>query len=79
MYDFFEFSHKIQSPVLVRARQDRRVNRSSVYCEKVKDTLWKLVQTFPSQGTIKVEIPARDTKPGRTAILDLHFGSQISQ
>jgi hypothetical protein len=34
MYDFFEYSGQRHSPVLVRARQDRRINLSSRYAEK---------------------------------------------
>lgn len=74
MYDFFEFSEQIQSSVLVRARQDRRVNKISPHSKKTKDTLWGVIQSFPVQGKIRVEVPARDNKPTRMAILDLHFG-----
>jgi len=77
MYDLFEYSEKIQSPVLIRARQDRQINKPSPYSKKVKDRLWKTIQESPVQGTIPVEIPPRDTKPGRTATLDLHFNSFI--
>lgn len=77
IYDFFEYSDRIDSPVLVRARQDRRVNRPSRCSEKNQDTLWSLIQGLPIQGTLQVEIPLRDNKPARTAILDLRFGSFI--
>lgn len=78
MYDFFEFSDRISSPVLVRARQDRIINKSSRYSKKTKETLWKTIRSLPIQGNIKVEIPARDSKPARTAILDLRFGSFLT-
>lgn len=77
MYDFFEFAEQIQSPVLVRSRQDRRVNRISSRCEEIKDTLWGVIQKLPIQGKIEVEVPARDNKPARMAHLDLYFGSFI--
>lgn len=75
MYDFFEYSDRLKSPVLVRARQDRRINLSSRYSEKTKDKLWSSIRGLPVQGKIKVEIPARDNKATRTAGLDLRFGS----
>ncbi len=62
---------------MVRARQDRRVNKISPHSEKIKDTLWNVIQNLPIQGKIKVEIPARDNKPTRIAYLDLHFGPFI--
>jgi hypothetical protein len=77
MYDFFEFSEQIESPVLVRARQDRRVNKITPHSEKTKDTLWGVIQKLPAQGNIQVEVPARDNKTARIAHLNLHFGSFI--
>lgn len=74
MYDFFELSYRIQSPVLVRACEDRRVNRRSRCSEKTKDTLWSFIQSLPAQGNIQVEIPVRDKKPARVATLELRFG-----
>lgn len=44
IYDFFEFSEQLHSPVLVRARQDRKVNKPSHCSKKSKDTLWGCIK-----------------------------------
>jgi hypothetical protein len=75
MYDFFAYSNRLNSPVFVRARQDRRINLSSHYSEKMKDKLWSTIQGLHVRGNMNVEIPARDNKAARTALLDLRFGS----
>ncbi len=74
IYDFFELAHSLDSAVLVRAAQDREINKKSRYSEKNKQKLWKLIQGFPCMGTIDLEIPARDNKPKRTACLEVRFG-----
>ena len=75
IYEFFELADKIDSPVLVRAGKDRIINKSSRYSEKASESLWSYIQGLPSQGEIKVEIPAREQKKGRIATLKLRFGS----
>ena len=50
-------------------------NKSSRYSEKASESLWSYIQGLPSQGEIKVEIPAREQKKGRIATLKLRFGS----
>ena len=42
IYDFFEFSDQLQSPVLVRARQDPKINKPS-RCSKKQQTLYGCV------------------------------------
>ena len=75
IYDFFEFSEQLNSPVLVRARQDRKVNKPSRCSKKSQDTLWGCIKKLPIQGSTQVDIPARDNKPARIAKLDIQFGS----
>jgi hypothetical protein len=77
IYDFFECSTHLQVPVLVRACYDRTVNKVSRYSAKDNERLWAFIQRSPSQGTLQVEIPARDNKPARTATLELRFGSFV--
>ena len=77
IYDLFEVACRENSSVLIRARQDRTVNKKSVYSKKSGDKLWSLTKKFPCQGEVEVTIPARDNKPSRTAILELRFGDFI--
>ena len=74
-YELFEHSKKIGTSVLVRASVDRIINKSSMYTRKLDTRLWGYVQSLPVQGTIEVEIPARNQRPARTATLETRFGS----
>ncbi len=73
IYDFFELAHDLNSAVLVRASQDRDINKKSRFSSD-KQKLWKFVEGFPCVGEIEVEIPTRDNKPKRTAHLEVRFG-----
>ena len=81
IYEFFKLSEEIHSPVLVRAKVDRAINKRSRYAEKAVGKLWAHMDKQPEAGTITVEIPARRKTPhgkervARTARLTIKFGS----
>ncbi|MFO9618720.1 IS4 family transposase [Legionella pneumophila serogroup 1] len=77
IYDLFEVASMNQSPFVIRARQDRTVNKTSIYSKKSGEKLWDLVSSSPCQGEIQVNIPARDNKPKRIAILEVRFNDFI--
>ncbi len=77
IYDLFEVASMNQSHFVIMARQDRTVNKKSMYSKKSGEKLWNLVSDSPCQGEIQVTIPARDSKPKRTAILEVRFKSFI--
>ena len=69
-YDFFKAAANNGSSVLVRASQNRTVNRGSRYAEKKVDKLWGYIAAQPEAGSYIVEISAiKQTKhcKGRTA------------
>lgn len=75
-YELIELVNNLEgASILVRARGDRMINKSSRYTEKTDCRLWSYIQGLPNQGTIEVEIPAKDQKPARTAVLETRFGS----
>jgi hypothetical protein len=74
-YDFLELAQTIGAPALVRAHNDRIINKSSCLAEEGHDRLWGYMQSLPIQGSIKVEIPARSQNPARTATLEIRLGS----
>jgi hypothetical protein len=76
MYDLFELASSSNAPFLVRASQDRTVNKESTYSKKTGEKLWSLMNGLDCQGKIEVNIPARD-KPARTAVLEVRFGNFI--
>jgi hypothetical protein len=50
MYDFFEKAHHIGAHVLVRASQDRVINKVKRYSKNKGQKLWSVVENFPCQG-----------------------------
>lgn len=77
--DFYEFIELVvgdaDASILVRANGDRFINRSSRHSEKKDEKLLSYMQSLPSQGMIEVEVPEKDQKPARTAVLETRFGS----
>jgi hypothetical protein len=81
IYEFFKLSDEIKSPVLVRAKVNRAVNKRSRYAEKAVIKLWNHMDKQPEAGTITVEIPQRRKTPhcekrdARAATLTIKHGS----
>lgn len=81
IYDFFRLSDQLGAPVLVRASQDRTVNRKSRYAEKGVTKLWEHICQEPEAGSYQIEIPRRpktkhcEARAARTAHLAVRFGT----
>jgi len=79
-YDFFKSAEKCGSAILVRASQNRTVNRGSRYAEKNVSKLWDHIMSKPSAGTYIVDISARQKtrhckgRMARTAQMEVKFG-----
>jgi hypothetical protein len=73
IYDLFEDASINQCPFVVRAYQDRTVNKKSIYSKKSGEKLWALLRSLPCKGEIQVNIPARDNLPKRIATLQVRF------
>jgi hypothetical protein len=80
-YDFFKLSDQIDAPVLVRASQNRTVNRKSRYAEKDVAKLWDHMSQQPAAGSYGIEIPARaktkhcEARMARTATVVIKFAA----
>lgn len=81
MYDFFKISQQLASPVLVRAKADRTINRKSRYAEKGVVKLWEYMQQQPESGSYTMDIPMKSKakhckeREARTAKVSVRFGS----
>jgi hypothetical protein len=82
-YDFFKAAEKSGSAVLVRASQNRTINRDSRYAKKNVARLWSHMASQPEAGSYTVEIcEVKQTRhcAGRTARkaeLGIKFGAFI--
>ena len=80
-YDFFKIADKNDSIVLVRASQNRTINRSSRYAEKNVEKLWDHILSKPIAGTYAIDISARQKtrhckgRKSRKAQMEIKFGS----
>lgn len=78
-YDFFKAAEKINTPVLVRAAQNRTLNRASRYAEKEVAKLWDHMQRQPEAGSYIVEVSAREKtrhckgRVARAALMGVKF------
>lgn len=77
IYDLFEVACTNQSHFVVRASQNRKVNKKSTYSEKSGEKLWDLMSNVPCLGEIQIDIPARDDKAKRTANLEVKFSNFV--
>lgn len=79
IYDFFRLSDQLKAPVLVRASQNRTINKSSRYTEKNVIKLWDYMLNQTEKGTYDIEIPRKQkTKhskehEARTATVSVKF------
>ncbi len=67
MYDLFLRAKELNTHLLVRACQNRKVNKKSPYSEKTGQKLWTLLKKEDIKGVVTIDIPKRDTIPARKA------------
>jgi hypothetical protein len=77
IYELFELACREKNSVLIRASQDRIVNKKSIYPEKTGQRLWDVAKSFNCQGEITVTIPTKNGMPARKAVLEIKFGDFI--
>ena len=82
-YDFFKSADKSSSAVLVRASQNRTVNRGSRYAEKNVSKLWDYIMSKPTVGFYRIDISGREKtkhckgRTARVAQMEVKFGDFI--
>jgi hypothetical protein len=79
VYDLFKLSHQLDTDVLVRASQNRTVNRKSRYAEKNVLKLWEYMLQQPEAGTYEIHLPKRaktkhtSAREARSATVSVRF------
>lgn len=74
IFELFIAAFETRSSLLIRAKVDRCINEPYRRHEQ-REKLWHLIQNKRCAGKIKVEIPSRNGRSGRTALLELRYGS----
>ena len=80
-YDFFKAAERINAPVLVRAAQNRTVNRNSRYAEKEVAKLWEHMALQLDRGSYTVQVSGREKtkhckgRKARAAVMNVKFAA----
>lgn len=80
-YDFFKAADEIGALVLVRASQNRTINKRSRYAEKAVVKLWEHMAQQSTAGTYSVDITERKKtkhskgRTPRSALMNIKFGT----
>ena len=77
IYELFELACREGHSVLIRASQDRIVNKKSVFSKKTGQRLWDVAKNFSCQGELKISMPSKNSNPSRDAVLEIRSGSFI--
>ena len=73
IFELFNHARSLETDLLIRAAQDRSV------CEPTVGRLWKTLGSRLVAGHLKVEVPARNNEPKRTAIVTVRYAQVTLQ
>lgn len=73
IYDLFLLADRLPSNFLVRASQNRKINKTAIYSENSGERLWDFMEKQKSKGTIKVSVPKKEGQPKRLATCNIKF------
>lgn len=82
-YDFFKSANDKGAAVVVRASQNRTVNKTSRYAEKEVEKLREFIERQPLSGTYQVEVSALEKtkhckgRTARTADIEVRFAKYV--
>lgn len=74
IYDLFLLAEEIGTHYLIRASQNRKVNKSAVYSDISGEMLWDFMSRQKIEGEIQVNVPAKDDQPKRVATCTVKIG-----
>lgn len=67
IYDLYLLADEIGTHYLVRASQNRKVNKSAIHSDTTGEMLWDFMSKQEVIGTLQINVPAKDNQPKRTA------------
>lgn len=71
IYDLFARADQLNTHVLIRAMQNRVVNRESPYSQATGEKLYDLLNKQKTLGRIEIKIPKQTNKPERKALCEV--------
>ncbi len=73
IYDLFLLSDRLKTNLLVRASQNRKINKTAIHSDISGERLWDFMKKQKLQGTIKVKVPKKEALPERLAACNIKF------
>lgn len=73
IYNMFSLAEELNTHYVIRASQNRKINKSAIHSEISGDMLWGFMGKQRSRGKIKVDVPKKDNQPKRVAKCSIKF------
>ncbi len=73
IYDLFQLADRMNTQFLVRASQNRKINKTAIYSDISGEMLWDFMKKKKNKGTIQVNVPKKDDQPKRLANCMIKF------
>ncbi len=74
IYDLFLLADRLKTNLLVRASQNRKINKTAIHSDISGERLWDFMKKQKLQGTIQVRVPQKEDRPERLAACNIKFG-----
>jgi len=73
IYDLFHLADRLNSHFLVRASQNRKINKTSIHSKISGVMLWDFMKNKKRKGIVQVDVPKKETQPKRIANCIIKF------
>jgi hypothetical protein len=74
VYELFKLGQEDGTSLLVRAKNDRKINKTARHSTSSGEYLWEHIESSPCKGKVQIEIPSSGARKKRTAVLEVRFG-----
>jgi hypothetical protein len=74
IYDLFLLADRLKTHLLVRASQNRKINKTAIHSEISGELLWDFMKKQKIQGRIQVRVPKKEAQAERLAACNIKFG-----
>jgi len=73
IYDLFHLADRLNTHFLVRASQNRKINKTAIHSMESGEMLWDFMKKKKLKGTVQVDVPKKDEQPKRVATCGIKF------
>jgi len=74
IYDLFLLADRLKTHLLVRASQNRKINKTAIHSDISGEMLWGFMKKQKLEGTVQVRVPKKEAHPERLAVCNIKFG-----